>query len=195
MKRRVASGSAAIRRLCSSKRYKMDKEEDTAKKVKNYCKDTFQQLSLMSLPAEMITHIMSFLSLDELEVTMSVSNHLHIVVKHTLLEDLLCIRCKNLMDQNHAILARMISTQNQHIDVLKKLVAFYQGEVLVPKKEVEELKNKQATLFEKEKEYCVKRDTLQKELYVFTKKFGKYAMLERLNKLLYLCFCLESVVG
>lgn len=46
------------------------------------------------------------------------------------------------------------------------------------------MRNKQKSLFEKEKEYCGQRDKLQKELNIFTKKFGKYVMLKRLFRLL-----------
>jgi len=193
MRKRGLTGSNKVTRpLRSSKRTKVIKDMSTSKDIGNSnCEAASNEAlcvrpptSLMSLPAEMITYIMSFLSLDELEVTLAVSNGLGVVVKHTVLEDLLCARCKALMDQNHAILSCMINAQNQHIAVLRKLVAYYQGQLVVSTQEVNELRSKQTSLFEKEKEYCTQREKLQRELNAFTKKFGKYVMLKKLFRLL-----------
>jgi len=157
---------------------------DTEKDLKYSVPQPQQQSYFMTLPVEMIVHIMSFLSLEELELTLSVCNNLSVLVRHTVLEDLLCSRCKILLDQNHALLSRMLLNQNLHISVLKRLVAFYQGQLSVPLQEIEDLRTTQTSLFEKEKEYCTQRDNLQKELNLFSKKFRKYITVERLEMLL-----------
>eukprot|EP00026_Physarum_polycephalum_P013997 Phypoly_transcript_14463.p1 GENE.Phypoly_transcript_14463~~Phypoly_transcript_14463.p1 ORF type:complete len:228 (-),score=27.88 Phypoly_transcript_14463:17-700(-) len=126
---------------------------------------------LLDLPTEMLAHIFSFLPLQDLCRSSEICTATYSVVRFYTLSVALQVKCREFMEKNEKLIKDLIFTQNEHIEVLKKLVEFYRGEIPIPKPEVDKLQLRQAELHMTERTLTEQRDGIQKNIAIYSDQY------------------------
>jgi len=150
-------------------------EEAAPMDISSYDNDESMNLAteyhLLDLPTEMLAHIFSFLPLPYLCRSAEICTSTYAVVRFYTLSVALQVKCREFMERNEKLIKDLIFTQNEHIEVLKKLVEFYRGEIPIPKLEVDKLQMRQAELHLTERTLSEQRDGVQKNIAIYSDQY------------------------